>query len=94
MQLLTERHSVEIAQGEDRQVVATADLCSDDDTLADLRGRVVLAGSAHFHITDCNVLRQAFDEAFERCELCPGDDVSGVVAFTGGTITVTRRIAA
>lgn len=94
MHLLSERHSVAIAQGDDTQVVATADLCSDDDTLAALRGRVVLAGSAYFGIADCNALRQAFDEAFNRCELCPGDDASGTVAFEGGEITVTRRLAA
>lgn len=93
MHLLTERHSVEIAQGTDRQVVATADLCS-DDTLEQLRGRVVLAGGAYFRIADREGLGQAFDEAFELCEARPGDDASGVVEFAGGQVTVTRRLAA
>lgn len=93
MHLLTERHSVELVQGSDRQIVATADLCS-DDTLDALRGRVVLAGGAYFRIADRDALGQAFDQAFERCEARPGDDASGVVPFADGEITVTRRIAA
>jgi len=93
MHLITERHSVEITQGEDRQVVATADLCS-DDTLAELRDRVVTVGGAYFRIADRDVLGRAFDDAFDRCEARPGSDASGIVPLADGEITVTRRLAA
>lgn len=93
MHFLTERHSVEILQGTERQTVATADLCS-EDSLDDLRDRTVNTGAAYFHIADRDGIGRAFDEAFERCEARPGDDASGVVAFEGGEITVTRRLAA
>jgi len=93
MHLLTERHSVELVQGADRQVIATADLCS-DDTLEQLRDRTVTIGGAYFRIADRDGLGRAFDEAFERCEARPGSDASGVVAFANGEISVIRRLAA
>ena len=93
MHLLTERHSVELVQGADRQVVATADLCS-EDTLEQLRDRTVTIGGAYFRIVDRDALGRAFDEAFERCEARPGSDASGVVTFADGEIAITRRLAA
>lgn len=93
MRLITEIHSVEIEQGTDRQTVATGDLCS-EDTLDLLRERTVTTGGAYFSIADRDALGRAFDEAFDRCEARPGDDVRGVVPFADGEIAVIRRLAA
>ncbi|MFZ3482002.1 hypothetical protein [Sphingomonas sp. 3-13AW] len=91
---ITERHSVEITQGSSRYLVATADLCSDTETVETLRNRVLLIGGASIRISDRAGLGRAFDEAFNSCEARPGNDVSAVFDFADGQITVSRKYAA